>query len=211
MKKLLITLSFILLSFGAHNAFGQDIRWGVKGGINFAEAPKITEITDVLQSQARIGYHIGPMVEISIPILPLSIDAALLFASNSAELKDAADAWSKLVNTNYIELPINLKATVFSLGIADLMLIAGPSFNYMVSHNLRDLSNNIPQIGHFKANRFAVGLNAGIGIEVFNLLQITATYNATFSDTYKFNLAQATTDFIKAKNKGFCLSAAVLF
>lgn len=209
MKKIILSLSILILGIAASGASAQSIRWGVKGGMNFTQAPKVNEI---LKSEARMGYHIGPMVELGLPIIPVSIDAALLFSTTSSEIKDASDAWNQMLETNYIELPINLKATVFNAAGFGIMIVAGPSFNYLINHNLKDLTDRIDSLDKFKANKFAVGLNAGIGIEAFNLLQITATYNATFSDTYKFeSVGQSVSDFFNARNKGFRLSAAVLF
>lgn len=208
MKKVLTALAIMLFSFGATNSFAQELRWGVKAGMNFNKAP---QIDNIFRSEARMGYHIGPMVELSLPIIPVSVDASLLFSNNSAELKDATDAWNKVINTNFIELPINIKATVFSFSGINLMLIAGPSFSYLVSHNLKDLGT-LNELGDFKTKRFAVGLNAGVGVQAFKFLQLTATYNATFADTYKFtSISDTARDFIKAQNKGFRISAAVLF
>lgn len=208
MKKVLTTLVFSILMLGATTSFAQDIRWGVKAGMNFNKAP---QVSNIFQSEARMGYHIGPMVEIGVPILPVSLDAALLFSSNSSHVKDLADVWDKVIKTNYIELPINLKVSVFKVAGVDLMLIAGPSFSYLVSHNLKDFET-ITQLSDFKTKRFAVGLNAGVGVQAFRFLQLTATYNATFADTYKYtSIAQSANDFVKAQNKGFRLSAAVLF
>lgn len=209
MKRIIITLALAFIGVSATSAFSQELRFGIKGGINYYQAPKVNNI---LTSEARNGYHVGPMVDLSLSFLPVSLDAALLFSTAPSELKSVNDAWEKVINTNYVELPINVKVNVFNVPAMKVMLVAGPFFNYLISHNLKEITEHFEQADQFKADKFSIGLNAGVGIEVLKMLQITATYNAIFSNSYKFqSIKDSANDFIQAQNKGFRLSAAVLF
>ena len=71
---------------------------------------------------------------------------------------------------------------------------------------------SVYEIKDIKANKMGIGLNAGLGVEVLKYLQISATFNAAMSDSYKLESASKSfNDFFNKKEKGFSVTARVLF
>ena len=82
-------------------AQAQLIKFGVKGGMNFSELDfEKKSWGDINESST--GFFIGPMAEVTLPIIGLGIDGALLFSQRG---KDEAKQQG-------IEIPVNLKYTI---------------------------------------------------------------------------------------------------
>ena len=108
-------------------------------------------------------------------------------------------------------MPVNAKYNIASLPGADVMVIAGPQFNFKLSNNLEELKD-LNNLREAEAKKASVGVNVGLGVRVLKMLQISALYNATLSDDYKFtSLNQTTKDVFNAKTNSFVIQAAVLF
>lgn len=207
MKRIYTVVSVIILGLASSlTAQAQGgFRWGVMGGANFS---KFSTNTEDLKGNLFTAFHVGPMVEYELPIFPLALEAGLLYSQKGANFDQAGkDALS--LKSNLIEIPVNIKGYVFSIPAARFFILAGPSFNYALNTNISDIKADA--IKDVKSNKVGIGLNAGIGVEVLKYLQISATFNAAMSDSYKFEYKDAAKDFINKKEKGFSVTARVLF
>lgn len=208
MKRIYTVVSVIILGLASSlTAQAQGgFRWGVMGGASFS---KFSTNQDKLKSDLFTSFHIGPMVEYELPIFPLALEAGLLYAQKGMDIEKAGeDALS--LKSNLIEIPVNVKGYVFSIPAARFFILAGPSFNFALNTNIGDIK--LDNSNDIKANKLGVGLNAGIGVEVLKYLQISATFNAAMSDSYKFEgAAKVLNDYINTKEKGFSVTARVLF
>ena len=88
-KRILFSLMFLfmLLAIPAQ----AQVRFGVKGGLDIA---KLTFSDNLLKSDNKTGWFIGPTVEVKIPNVAIAIDAALLYT----QTKNIAGAY-QLKNT----------------------------------------------------------------------------------------------------------------
>ena len=208
MKRIYTVVSVIILGLASSlTAQAQGgFRWGVMGGATFS---KFSTNQDKLKSDLFTSFHIGPMVEYELPIFPLALEAGLLYAQKGMDIEKAGeDALS--LKSNLIEIPVNVKGYVFSIPAARFFILAGPSFNFALNTNIGDIK--LDNSNDIKANKLGIGLNAGIGVEVLKHLQISATFNAAMSDSYKFEgAAKVLNDYINTKEKGFSVTARVLF
>lgn len=208
MKRIYTVVSVIILGLASSlTAQAQGgFRWGVMGGASFS---KFSTNQEKLKSDLFTSFHIGPMVEYELPIFPLALEAGLLYAQKGMDIEKAGeDALS--LKSNLIEIPVNVKGYVFSIPAARFFILAGPSFNFALNTNIGDIK--LDNSNDIKANKLGIGLNAGIGVEVLKYLQISATFNAAMSDSYKFEgAAKVLNDYINTKEKGFSVTARVLF
>ena len=84
MKKKIITflcaMAFLAVAIPAQ----AQLRFGVKGGLN------ITSVhfdSDLLKSDNVTGFHIGPMIEATMPLLGFGFDAAILYSQKGTNSK----------------------------------------------------------------------------------------------------------------------------
>ena len=207
-KHTLILCLGVLLGMTAFGSAEAQFHWGVRAGADFSKFPTTA---DQFKSDYYTGFHVGPTVEMKLP-LRFSVDASLLFSQKNVGITSMEKTEVKdILKTNYFVVPVNAKFDLASLPGADVMVIAGPQFNFMLSNNLGDLKD-LNTLRETEAKKASVGVNVGLGVRVLKMLQISALYNATLSDDYKFtSLNQTTQDVFNAKTNSFVIQAAVLF
>lgn len=197
MKKKIIALLCAVAFFAAAMPAQAQLRFGVKGGLN------ITSVhfdSDLLKSDNVTGFHIGPMIEATMPLLGFGFDAALLYAQKGME--SSSSGVKTTMKTSYIDVPVNLKWK-FGLPIVKAYLAAGPYASFRVGGDKiwNVLSDQL------ETKSFGAGLNFGAGVEVFNHLQVGFNYELGLTD----NFSAEKLDLSSNKNRGWTISAAILF
>ena len=207
-KHTLILCLGVLLGMTAFGSAEAQFHWGLRAGADFSKFPTTA---NQFKSDYYTGFHVGPTVEMKLP-LRFSVDASLLFSQKNVGITSMEKTEVKdILKTNYFVVPVNAKFDLVSLPGADVVVIAGPQFNFMLNNNLEDLTN-LNNLRKTEAKKASVGVNVGLGVRVLKMLQISALYNATLSDDYKFtSLNQTTQDVFNAKTNSFVIQAAVLF
>ena len=97
-------------------AQAQLIKFGVKGGVNLSKL-KFEGMKD-----NSTGFFFGPMAEITIPVIGLGVDGALLYSQKGDKMEGLDMKQSGL------DIPVNLK---YSIGLGSMLGIyvaAGPDF-----------------------------------------------------------------------------------
>ena len=96
MKKIFSVLLIAVLGlFIAVPAQAQLIKFGVKGGLNMSKL----DFKNGPTSDNTTGFFIGPMAEVTIPVVGLGIDGALMYSQRGKS------EWKQ----QGIEIPVNLK------------------------------------------------------------------------------------------------------
>ena len=188
MKKVFSVLMVAVALMMAAPAQAQLIKFGVKGGMNFSkldfDAKNFGEVKD-----NSTGFFIGPMAEVTLPIVGLGIDGALMYSQRgSDELKEQG-----------IEVPVNLKYTIGLGSTLGFYLAAGPDFFF----NFKDID-----VENVEAKKTQVAVNLGAGVKLLRKLQIGVTYQIPMGDAYEWKDAVSA---ISAKNKTWQVSAALIF
>lgn len=166
-------------------AQAQLIKWGVKGGVNLTKIDWDEGYEGNKDNSA--GFFIGPMAEITIPVVGLGVDGALLFSQRG---KDE-------VKQTGVEIPVNLKYTIGLGSMLGIYVAAGPDFFFDF-----DKKEGVDR------KKAQVGLNLGVGVKLIQHLQVGINYQFPMGDSFTLkNAANA----VGAKNKTWQISAAYLF
>jgi hypothetical protein len=176
MKKVTIILAvFSLVSIHSVRA---DIRLGVKAGVNLAKA---SFNKDVIETSNLTGLQVGPVLELSIPVIGIGLDAAVLYSQQGLKLKLEGKDFEKKENT--LDIPVNLKLKVGLIGVKGY-LSAGPYASFNLSGtDLFKIPDNVSE--QFENESFGAGINAGIGIELLGHLQVGVNYKIGLTNDYK--------------------------
>ena len=195
MKKVLSVLMVAVALMMAVPAQAQLIKFGVKGGMNFSKLD-----TDVKSwydaKESSTGFFIGPMAEVTLPILGLGVDGALMYSQRgSGEVKQEG-----------LEIPVNLK---WSFGLGSMLgayLAAGPDFFF----NFNDTSHE-----YMKMEEAQVSINLGVGLKLLKKLQVGLTYQIPIQDShYLTNISlapDAKASDVGAAQKTWQVSLAYIF
>lgn len=189
MKKIFsVFIIAVSCMFMAMPAQAQLIGWGVKGGVNMTSIDWDGGYKG--NKGNSTGFFIGPMAEITIPVIGLGIDGALLFSQKGKyETKQTG-----------IDIPVNLKYT-FGLGsMLGIYIAAGPDFYF----DFKKEKDNIDK------KKSQVGINIGAGLKLLKHLQLGVTYNIPMGDSFTWENAYdgVTGD---GKTKTWQVSAAYIF
>jgi hypothetical protein len=197
MKKYALLFAILLTST---LSFSQ-VRFGVKGGLNFANVSNISSSIDDTWNN-KTGYQFGVALQLKIPVVGIAIQPELLYSTVKTTIdNDPANE----IKLDYITLPVNLQ-----LG-ADLLIfrpfiVASPFISYVIQNNTRLEDQPFDDI-----NRFDYGIGIGAGIDIWKI-QIMGKYNWGLGklQTAGANWDQAET-YKNATLQGFQLSVAILF
>ncbi|OUL62083.1 porin family protein [Flavobacterium sp. AJR] len=203
MKK--ITLSIVaVLAFGFANA--QEVKFGVKGGINLS-----TFTGDVENASSKVGFQVGGFAEIKLTE-KFSIQPELLYSLQGAKFEESGEGFS-YENTDkfsYLNIPVMAKYYVAE----KFSLEAGPQIGFLLSAK-SDFTNTDEFFGttsgdedvkdFYKSIDF--GVNFGAGYDFTENLSAGLRYNLGLS-----NIAENEEgDNGKIKNSVFSLSVGYKF
>ena len=200
----LVTLLFI----GGITAQAQ-LKWGLKAGLNMSSISFNEDaINDLLDVSNYTGFQVGPMVEFTVPIIGIGMDAALLYSNEGFkingingfdDIEGIFETESQTYKTNNLLIPVNLKYKMSFMDVVGAFVTAGPYAKFRLSDDLKD---------QYKSKSFGAGLNFGIGVEFLGQLQVGVNYQLGLTDDFKTLEAS---DALKGKDRMWTVSAAYLF
>ena len=192
MKKIISTLIVAVGLFMVVAPAQAQLRWGIKAGMNLNNA-SIKGLGDNFKAENRAGFFAGPMLDISIPLGGLGVDASVLYSQKNTDITYQTSGTRTETKTNRqhaIDIPINLKYSVGMGDMASVFVFAGPDFSFNVkSDNILEQMGDLVGEGNYSiknaAKKADIGLNVGLGVKLINHLQIAANYNIPFGDSAK--------------------------
>ena len=105
-----ISLIVVLVSvFATTSTASAQLRFGLKAGATF-NSMKFNE--DLFNSDNTTGFTGGAMLEFTVPVVGIGVDASVMYVRRSVQFKEM-EAITDLANIDtsrdYIDIPINLK------------------------------------------------------------------------------------------------------
>lgn len=202
-----IIAALVAVSSLSHNAKAEG-RWGVTLGGNYNEVH--FKQTDIIKVDRQFGAIAGLTGEYMIPGIGFGVDGSLLYAMRASKLNlGNCKVWSSLGAGNenctlhYIDVPFNLKFKYRNLnGIENIIMpvvFAGPTFSFLVGHNKCADALSYKTV--------SVGIHAGIGCELYNKVQLKASYNFSIGRSLRTKLL----DENDAKNRTWAVTATYFF
>ena len=167
-------LAIILLAVSAFTA-SAEFRWGPQVGYNYSD---FYWKQDLVSSKGTSGFQAGLVGEVMIPGIGFGIDIGAIYSMQGARLHlgekkiwavDGYGTERAMLHTLSIPLNLRFKWTRMN-GVEDLIapyVFGGPVFDFTIGHSKLD------------AMEYAggsVGLQAGIGIELYKRWQIQASH-----------------------------------
>lgn len=184
-----------------------QIKFGIKAGANF-NSLKFNQ--DLFNDDNRAGFNGGVMLEFTMPIIGVGMDASVMYVHRSGEdftdYDEAGNEISTSTSRDYIDIPLNLKYKLSLPGIGSLVkpfVTTGPSFAFLVSKK---------NINEFIKNKSCdIAWNFGFGIELFSHVQVAASYGLGLTNTLEYVGIGNNNETIEGKNRYWTVTAAYLF
>lgn len=217
MKKLGFLAIIAIMSFSTVN--GQEVRMGIKGGVNFANIGG--DNTDGLDGLT--GFHLGGLVEIPVTER-FAVQPEVLYSAQGAKREitrsfgDVSFKATGKTKLDYINIPILAKYYL----VDGLAVEAGPQVGFLVSANSKseldlngidpDIANSIEQefeSGDIDISDQTQGIDFGLALGASYRLNMGVFFGARYTLGLS-NIHKDSGDF-KNQNNVFQLSAGYSF
>ena len=162
---------WIVVALFAVTTVEAQVRFGIKGGVNIANA---SFNTDVFKLDNVTAFHFGPVIEGMFGKGGIGLDAAVLFTRKGFKTEP------ETVKNDFLEIPVNLKFK-FGIPVINPYFAVGPYASFRVAG--RERWNLI--VDQIRTQSFGAGLNFSAGAEILNRLQLGLTYGWGLTDNYK--------------------------
>ena len=196
---LVVLLSAITMAMQA-----QNVKFGVKGGLDIQDM-KFDE--SVINTENKMGWFIGPTLQVTLPIGGLGVDIAGLDDQKETEVNGVS------IKQKSILVPVNARLKLGIGSTAGIYVAAGPQFAFNVGDDeFKWNKDNVDNTFQLKKSAFSVNLGAGIYFSKH--LEIGFAYNIAMGSTADASWKAATDAALHnddTKPKSWQISAAYYF
>ena len=209
MRKFLAATLFLFTV--ATTAVTAQIDFGIKAGANLPEAPTLN--VDDFKSSIRgnTGWFVGPTAKFVIPVVGLGVEANLLYSQANIDID------GQNILTQSIEVPLMLRYELSIPAINRIIepfIAIGPQFGW----NIGDKSFTLKNIADIAGREYRIkdsntSLNLGLGLVLFNHLQIHGNYNLALGKTADITgtIVDFTKELAEIKTNTWQVSLAYIF
>lgn len=205
---LLTALVLATVSFGA--SAGDILRFGPRVGV---QLNSMHFNSDAFSSDNRAGFTGGLMLEANVPVIGLAFDLSAMYVHrqstatfNSTDANDQALVGSdNFKKRDYIEIPLNIKYKIGLPVVGKIVspyVFTGPSFAFLVSKKAISEA--------YENKSFDLSWNFGVGVQLFNHLQVGASYGLGLTNTVNKVVSTNMTP-VESKQNCWTVTAAWLF
>ena len=205
MKRLaMMMVAVAMLGITTAAAQSQTLRIGIKGGLNLSEFSLKSSDFD---TDNRMGFFVGPIVNINLPMPGLAINLAGLY--NQHEYKVSSETFKHKT----LDVPLNLRYAIGLGETANVFVEAGPQIAFTLGDRaLQYRDNDLGDVNwHFNDTDLSANFGAGFTI---SHLQISVSYNVPLGKTGEFEWGRGTEDQLlhtKSSAKKWQIAAAWYF
>lgn len=180
------------------------VKFGVKGGLDIQNM-KFDE--SVFNTDNKVGWFIGPTLQISLPVGGLGIDIAGLYDQKTTDVNGES------IKQKNILVPVNARLKLGLGSTAGLYVAAGPQFAFNVGDDeFKWKKDDIENTFQLKKSSFSINLGAGVYLSQH--LEIGFAYNIALGSTADASWKKATDAALHdddTKPKSWQISAAYYF
>ena len=209
MRKFLASLLFLFVV--ATTTVTAQIDFGIKAGVNLPEAPTLNVENFKSTIRGNTGWFVGPTAKFIIPVVGLGLEANILYSQANIDI-DGQD-----ILTQSIEVPLMLRyeLTIPAINrIVEPFVAVGPQFGW----NIGDKSITLKSIAEIAGSEYRIkesniSLNLGLGLVLFNHLQIQGNYNLALGNTADITgtILDFTKELAEVKTNTWQISLAYIF
>lgn len=205
MKKV-ITLVVLAVAMTL-TAQAQGIKFGVKGGLNIT---KMLFSKDIVSTDNKTGFFVGPTLKVSLP-MGFGVDIAALYDERSADVTGVSSstgassnsmAATETIKQKTLQIPVNLRYNIGLSSMAGIYLAAGPQFGFPVADKVFET-----KVGEYRLKDANLSINFGAGLTLMGHLEVGFTYNLAAGKSGEFK----NWDDVDTHNNAWQISAAYFF
>ena len=182
----------------------QNVKFGVKGGLDIQN---LTFDESVFNTENKMGWFIGPTLQVSLPIGGLGIDISGFYDQKKSEIN------GETITQKSILVPVNARLKLGLGSSAGLYVAAGPQFAFNIGDDEFEWTMS-GAANTFQLKKSAFSVNLGAGVYLSKHLEIGFAYNIAIGSTAEASWKAATDATVHeddTKPKSWQISAAYFF
>jgi opacity protein-like surface antigen len=195
MKKIVLLLAIIAIGT---SSFAQDVKYGVKGGLNIANLGG-----DDPEGDAKASFYLGGFVTFQLSE-NFEFQPELIYSQQGSKIKEGD--YEEKFKANYLNIPLLFKAKMF--GSEHLKAVAGPQIGILVNSELSAEGPLGDEDMDFKKMMKDLDFALGLGLEYDfdDKLTLSARYNWGLSKIFDQDMVGS-----DAKNSVFQIGLSFSF
>ena len=192
-----ILLVIVMMAISSLPVMAQ-VHLGVRGGVTLGE---LRFDRDVIDSDNRMGYCGGLLLDLAIPVTGIGIEASVMYTRRNNRLTDG----DRLFKRHYIDIPVMAR---YRLALPSVeryvapLVFTGPAFSILFNENASD---------NWKGRKTYVSWDAGVGADIMRHVRITASYGIGISKAMSYIDREYEGDKVYGRDKHWTLALAWLF
>lgn len=193
-KRILIAILLVVASLSVS---GQ-VRLGIRGGITIDE---MRFDRDVVNSDNRVGYTAGLLLDVNIPVIGLGVEASAMYTHRDNRLTDEFRVFKR----HYIDIPVYARYRMSIPGIQKVLapyIFIGPCFSVLFDEDGSD---------YYDSSKTCLSWDAGLGVDLLNHLRLSANYGLGLSRAMKYIDREYDGEVIHGKDSHWTINVAWLF
>lgn len=197
-RTVLYSMLAAIMVMVASQPMAAQVRLGVRGGLSLG---KLKFEREVIDSDNRIGWTAGLLLDVSIPVVGLGFEVSAMYTHRNNRLTDN----ERIYKRDYIDVPVYARYRLSLPSIDRVvapLVFTGPCFSFLFSDNGNE---------YYKNRKTYMSWDVGGGVDLFNRLRVTATYGIGMSKAMKVIGQDYNGEQVNGKDRYWTLSAALLF
>ena len=193
-KRILIAI----LVMAAALPITAQVRLGIRGGVTVG---KLHFDREVLNSDNRVGYTGGPVLDLNIPVVGLGAEVSAMYTRRNNRLTDG----DRIYKRHYLEIPVYARYRLTIPGVDRFFApyaFTGPNFAILFNENSDD---------YLRSRKTYVSWDAGVGADLFGHLRISAAYGLGITKAMSYINSEYNGDQVNGRDRHWTLNAAWLF
>ncbi|OEK06218.1 outer membrane beta-barrel protein [Roseivirga misakiensis] len=170
MKKLILTLAFVVISVSA----SAQVTLGPRITLISSNLDLREEVANVQAGDAEFGFQYGLFARVKIPVIGLYVQPELLFSQTESTITSSTQDVD--LSFNRVDVPIMIGGK-----IGPLRINAGPALSFLTSAE-SDIAGAVTDIKDNYSST-TIGFQAGVGIDLLKFV-IDLKYEGALSEKF---------------------------
>ena len=176
----------------------SQVRLGVRAGITLG---KLRFDRNVVDSDNRVGFNGGLLLDVGIPVVGLGIEASAMYSRRNNRLSDG----DRVFKRHYLEFPVYARYRLELPSIRRVFtpyIYTGPTFSVLFDDNSGS---------RFSDNKTYLSWDVGAGADLFNHVRLSLTFGLGMTKAMEYVDKTYDGGQVNGKDRHWTLSAAYLF
>lgn len=153
------------------------LQFGVRGALQLTQ---MDFNSDVLKSNNRSGFSVGPVLKFKTPVVGFMVDVAALYDQRDLKVD------GQVMKQKSLLIPANARLGADVFGMFGIFLSAGPQFSFNLGDDMLHWTDAQGELRQFSLQNTTLSINIGGGVTIGKHLEGAIYYNMPLGKTGDF-------------------------